>query len=199
MGHSKRRSCAAPSYAARGLQTPEASVPEKLSRRFALSMLRGGAVPGSGSSTTLRGLCGVCSHQMGATGPTGAGGRATWVLVGNILAAALVLGAGQRALPPSFPALGPGSPSRPGPAGPWANSQVRRAGACVCLHPLKESCLVGHKIKWRERLNFLLGGASRCVLHVLVSRNSRTGEASGLLAIGLYGFESRFAPQEFHV
>uniref|UniRef100_A0A8C6I3U9 EvC ciliary complex subunit 2 n=1 Tax=Mus spicilegus TaxID=10103 RepID=A0A8C6I3U9_MUSSI len=60
---------------------------------------------------------------MGATGPTGAGGRATWVLAGNILTAALVLGAGPRALPPSFPALGPGSPSRPGPAGPWASSQ----------------------------------------------------------------------------
>ncbi|EDL37527.1 Ellis van Creveld syndrome 2 homolog (human) [Mus musculus] len=60
---------------------------------------------------------------MGATGPTGAGGRATWVLAGNILAAALVLGSGPRALPPSFPALGPGSPSRPGPAGPWASSQ----------------------------------------------------------------------------
>lgn len=114
----------------------------KLSRRFALSMLRGGAVPGSGSSATLRGLCGVCSHQMGATGPTGAGERATWVLVGNILAAALVLGAGPRALPHSFPAPGPGSPSGPGPAGPRASSQVRRAGACVCLHPLQDDVSV---------------------------------------------------------
>ncbi|XP_028614040.1 limbin [Grammomys surdaster] len=60
---------------------------------------------------------------MGATGPTGAGERTTWVLAGNILAAALVLGAGPRALPHSFPALGPGSPSRPGPAGPRASSQ----------------------------------------------------------------------------
>lgn len=89
-------------------------------------MLRGGAVPGSGSSATLRGLCGVYSHQMGATGPTGAGERATWVLAGNILAAALVLGAGSLALPHSFPALGPGSPSRPGPARPRASLQVRR-------------------------------------------------------------------------
>lgn len=182
----------APSYAARRPPNSRCQCSRKLSRRFALSMLRGGAVPGSGSSATLRGLCGVCGHQMGVTGPTGAGGRATWVLAGNILAAVLVLGAGPHALPPSFPAQGPGSPSRPGPAGPRASSQVRRASACVCLHPLKESCPVRHKIKWRERLNFVLGAAAGCVLRV--PRNSRTGETSGLVATGLRGIESRSAP-----
>ncbi|XP_038947650.1 limbin isoform X1 [Rattus norvegicus] len=60
---------------------------------------------------------------MGATGLTGTGGQATWVLAGNILAAALVLGVGPCALPPSFPALGPGSPSPPDPVGPRASSQ----------------------------------------------------------------------------
>lgn len=92
-------------------------------------MLRGGAGLGSGSSGTPRGLCGVCSHQMGATGPTVARGRATWVLAWGVLAAALVLGAGPRAFPPAFPALGPESPSRTGPAGPQPSAQVRGPGS----------------------------------------------------------------------
>ncbi|XP_027242856.1 limbin isoform X2 [Cricetulus griseus] len=62
---------------------------------------------------------------MGATGPTGARGRATWVLAGGVLAAALVLGAGPRAFSPAFPALGPGSPNRPGPGGPQPSLQYR--------------------------------------------------------------------------
>lgn len=144
-------------------------------------MLRGGAGPGSGSSRTLRGLCGVCSHQMGATGPTGARGRATWVLAGGVLAAALVLGAGPRAFSPASPALGPGSPFRPGPAGPQPGLQVRGAGALVCLHPLEESRPVGHKIKWRERLP---GGASWRILYVLWNWNSRTGGTSDLVGMG---------------
>ncbi|KAL1790143.1 limbin isoform X1 [Sigmodon hispidus] len=62
---------------------------------------------------------------MGATGPAGAQRRATWVLTGGVLAAALVLGAGPRAFPPAFPALGPGSQYRPGTAGPQPSSQYR--------------------------------------------------------------------------
>ncbi|XP_038197601.1 limbin [Arvicola amphibius] len=62
---------------------------------------------------------------MGATGPTVARGRATWVLAGGVLAAALVLGAGPRAFPPAFQALGPESPSRTGPAGPQPSAQYR--------------------------------------------------------------------------
>ncbi|CAH6977258.1 limbin [Phodopus roborovskii] len=62
---------------------------------------------------------------MGATGPTGARGRATWVLAGGVLASALVLGAVPRAFSPTFPALGPGSPYRPSPAGPHPSSQYR--------------------------------------------------------------------------
>ncbi|KAM7326223.1 hypothetical protein ACRRTK_014701 [Alexandromys fortis] len=62
---------------------------------------------------------------MGATGPTVARGRVTWVLAGGVLAAALVLGAGPRAFPPVFQAVGPESPSRTGPAGPQPSAQYR--------------------------------------------------------------------------
>lgn len=128
----------------------------KLSGRFVLSMLRGGAGPGSGSSGTQRGLCGLCSHQMGARGTSGARGRASWMLGGGVLAAALVLGAGPPAFPPAFPALGPGAPSRPGFSQPRPSSQVSGAGACGCLKSLSESRPAEHKIKWRERMNFCL-------------------------------------------
>ncbi|XP_041492443.1 limbin [Microtus oregoni] len=62
---------------------------------------------------------------MGATGPMVAPGRVTWVLAGGVLAAALVLGAGPRAFPPAFQAVGPESPSRTGPAGPQPSPQYR--------------------------------------------------------------------------
>ncbi|CAO2640108.1 Evc2, partial [Lemmus lemmus] len=116
------RRCAAPSHAA---PNSRCQCSRKLSWRLSLSMLRGGAGLGSGSSGTPRGLCGVCSHQMGATGPTVTRGRATWVLAGGVLTAALVLGAGPRAFPPAFQALGPESPYRIGPAGPQPSAQYR--------------------------------------------------------------------------
>ncbi|KAK7803391.1 hypothetical protein U0070_012506, partial [Myodes glareolus] len=71
---------------------------------------------------------------MGATGSTVARGRATWVLAGGVLAAALVLGAGPRAFPPAFPALGPESPSRTGPAGPQPSAQVSGQNEPQTIH-----------------------------------------------------------------
>lgn len=148
----------------------------KLSKSFALSMLRGGAGPGSGSSDTQPGLCGICGHQMGARGPTGARARATWVLAGGVLAAALVLAAGPRAFPPPFPTLGPETPSLPGSAGHLPSSEVREAGAWVCLLLLRES-------RPGEDSKILPGSISRCILHV--PGNSRTNGVSGLVATGL--------------
>lgn len=172
------RRCAAPSHAA---PNSRCQCSRKLSRRLSLSMLCGGAGLGSGSSGTPRGLCGVYSHQMGATGPTVARGRVTWVLAGGVLAAALVLGAGPRAFPPAFQAVGPESPSRTGPSGPQPSAQVRGPGFWVCKHPLEESRPVDHVEGEAESLP---GGASRCVLYVPRNWNSRTGRASGLVALG---------------
>lgn len=134
------RRCVAPSHAA---PNSRCLCSRKLSSRLSLSMLRGGAGPGSGSSGVPRGLCGVCGHQMGATGPTGARGRATWVLAGGVLAAALVLGAGPRAFSPAFPALGPGSPNRPGPGGPQPSLQVRGQAPGFLYTGWKSSALWG--------------------------------------------------------
>ncbi|XP_051020804.1 limbin [Acomys russatus] len=134
-------------------------------------MLRGGAGPGSGSSVTKRGLCGVCSHQMGARGPTGARGRTTWMLAGGVLAAALVLGARPRALPPSFPTLGPGTPSPPGSGEHWPTLQYRD----ISRESSSENGLVFQKC------SLVSGQSESRVMHVQLSvNNTRTPMSANL-------------------
>uniref|UniRef100_A0A8I3MKE2 EvC ciliary complex subunit 2 n=1 Tax=Canis lupus familiaris TaxID=9615 RepID=A0A8I3MKE2_CANLF len=88
------------------------SVPENFPGRLALSMLRGGAGLGSGSSGGSGAPAAAGSQVPRAMGSGGAAGRATWVLAGGLLAAALALPAGPGAPGGGFPA-GPGLLERP--------------------------------------------------------------------------------------
>lgn len=124
------------------------------------------------------------SHGRWGTSHVGAGrdypGRGPGTRSGSACASTLLPCPGPRVAIPA-------RPSRT--SGKLAGKESRR----LCLSPSSERVLpCGHKIKWRERLNFVLGAAARCVLRV--PRNSRTGETSGLVATGLRGIESRSAP-----
>lgn len=122
MRHNKRRSCAAPSYAALSSRPPNSrcQCSRKLSWRFALSMLRGGAVPGSGSSATLRGPVwglqppdgGDRSHGHWGTSHVGAGwkypGRGLGTGCGSVCASTLLPCPGPRVAIPTRPCRTPG-------------------------------------------------------------------------------------------
>lgn len=93
-------------------------------------------------------------------------------------------GSGRRSpcFPSCLPGSGPGVAVQNRPCRTPTKRAGKGAGLWVCKHPLEESRPVDHVEGEAESLP---GGASRCVLYVSWNWNSRTGKASGLVAMGL--------------